>query len=409
MTARLSLAAARRIALAAQGLDRPRPQRPVTMRDVQRTIDRLALLQIDSVNVLARAHLMPLFSRLGAYDLALLERAYARAPRRLFEYWGHAASLIDVTLEPALRFRMAQARQEAWGRLRTLAAEQPGLLDQMRAAVAAGPGTAREIDARLGAAAERRRDHWGWNWSDTKTALEFLFWAGEITSATRNQHFERVFDLPENVLPPHITSAPTPSPQEAHLTLVRRAAAALGIATTAHLADYFRLRVAPTRAAIATLVASGELSVVTVAGWASPAYLWHQARRPRAVAAGALVSPFDSLVFERGRVKDLFGVDYRIEIYVPAAQRRFGYYVYLFVLGEAIVARVDLKADRAAGALRVVSAHLEPGADPSTTAAALAAELRTLAGWLGLDTLSVAPMGDLAAPLAAQVDLHPLG
>ncbi|OYO19417.1 cytoplasmic protein [Enemella dayhoffiae] len=395
MTTTLRIAQARRIAIAAQGLAAPRPD-AVTMRQVQQVINQLGQFQIDSINVVARAHQFPLYSRLGAYDPALLERAAHRAPRRLFEYWGHAASLIDVTLAPALRFRMERAADEAWGGIRRMQAEQPGLVERVYTDIAAAP---RPITARqLEHDEVRRRDHWGWNWSEVKTACEWLFWCGRITAAHRNSQFERAFALPEKVLPAAVVAAPTPSVADSHLFLVRRAATALGVASLGCLADYFRLSVAETRQAVSTLVEWGELQPVTVAGW-GPAYLWHGARRPRTVAARALLSPFDSMVFERKRLAGLFGFDYRIEIYVPEPKRRFGYYVYPFLLGEEFVARVDLKADRAAGELVVQSAWLEAGHDGTRVARELAAELAELAGWLGLGAIRAVPRGDLADEL----------
>jgi uncharacterized protein YcaQ len=399
MTTRLTLAQARRIALAAQGFGVRRPARPVTLGDVQRQLNRLAQFQIDSINVVRRAHYLPLYSRLGAYDPVVLDRAAHRAPRRAFEYWGHAASLIDVTLQPALRFRMQRAAQEAWGGMRRIQQEQPELVERVRGDIAArGPLTAREV----GRVEEenRSRDNWGWNWSAGKTALEWLFWNGEITSASRNAQFERVFDLPERVLPHTVLSTPTPSVAQSHIDLVRRAAAALGVASLPCLADYFRLDPAETRTAVDALVAAGELEPISVTGWKRPAWLWVAARRPRRVDARALVSPFDSLVFERRRLGELFGFDYRIEIYVPAVKRRYGYYVYPFLLREGLSARVDLKADRTAGVLRVLSAWLEPGWDPAYVARELCEELAELAGWLGLTAIEVRPRGDLAGPLA---------
>lgn len=396
----ISLPQARRIALAGQQFGGPRATEPsaVTMRQVQRVIDRLGQFQIDSINVVARAHLMPLFSRLGAYDPALLQRAAHRKPRRLFEYWGHAASMIDVNLQPALRFRMDRAQHEAWGGMRRINAEQPQLLDRVRVEVADhGPITARQIEHDE----VRDRSDWGWNWSSVKTAMEYLFWAGEITSAQRNAQFERAFDLPEKVLPPHIAQAPTPTEAEAVLALVRRSAEALGIATRGCLADYFRLSVAQTQAAIDTLVETGELIGLTVTGIDKPCYLWHTARRPRRMDARALVSPFDSMVFERNRVKLFFDFDYRIEIYVPEPKRRYGYYVYPFLLGEEIVARVDLKADRAAGVLRVKAAWLEPGQSRDEVAPELQAELELMASWLGLTRVESAPLLPASALPAA--------
>ncbi|MEL4357564.1 MULTISPECIES: winged helix-turn-helix domain-containing protein [unclassified Luteococcus] len=394
----ISLSQARRIALAAQGFGRPRPERTITMRDVQAQIDRLAQFQIDSINVVARAHEFPLYSRLGPYDTNLLTRACGRAPRRLFEYWGHAASLIDVNLQPALRFRMAHAQQEAWGGIVRVSQEHPGLVEFVRDEVRTrGPITARQIERDE----QRDRRNWGWNWSATKTALEWLFWCGEITSASRNQAFERRYDLPERILPSAVVTRATPSIDDSHVILVRRAARALGIASEGCLADYFRLGRARTRTAVATLESMGELEQVTVQGWPARTWLWTgdgHPRIPRTITARALISPFDSLIFERRRALALFGLDYKIEIYVPEAKRRYGYYVYPFLLGERFAARVDLKADRAAGMLRVRAAWLEPGTGlaPEFIASELLTELRTLAAWLGLARIDVEPRGDLA-------------
>lgn len=405
----LSLAQARRTALAAQGFGRPRKDGPVTMRDVQREIDRLAQFQIDSISVLARAHQMPLYSRLGPYDTSLLARATSRAPRRLFEYWGHAASLVDVTLEPALRFRMQRARGEAWGGIRRVLDEHPGLVDFVLDEVRRrGPITARQIEYDE----QRDRSHWGWNWSATKRALEWHFWSGRITSASRNPAFERRYDLPERVLPPAVLATPTPTDHQAHLELVRRAAQALGVASELCLADYFRLTRAETRAAVAELVELGELEAVRVTGWKPQAWLWKgnqtrpPARIPRRITARALVSPFDSLIFERSRALALFGLDYRIEIYVPAERRHYGYYVYCLLLDEHFAARVDLKADRAAGVLRVLASWAEPGCPhpEDRVAAELAAELRSLARWLGLNDIEVSQQGDLAPALGGAVE-----
>jgi uncharacterized protein YcaQ len=394
---RLTLAQARRVALAAQGFGRPHPPRP-TMRDLQATVDRLAQFQIDSINIVARAHYLPLFSRLGPYDPELLHRAAQRAPRRLFEYWGHEASLIDVQLQPALRWRMAAAVEEAWGRMQKMQAEQPGLVDEVRSEIVErGPLTAREIEHEE----ERRHDHWGWNWSSAKTCLEWLFWTGEITAAGRNRQFERRYDLTERVIPPSVLARPTPTRDEADVILVRRAAHALGVGTARCLADYFRIPTVRAKAAIAVLVDSGELLPVAVPGWAETgAYLWHTARLPRRIETRALLSPFDSLVFERRRLEQLFGFHYRIEIYVPQAKRVHGYYVYPFLLDSELVARVDLKADRTRGVLRVNSAWLEAGADPDATSTALVDELVTMAGWLGLSDVEVVPHGDLGPRLA---------
>jgi uncharacterized protein len=392
---RLSIRQARRIALAAQGFTDRRPVGKPDARALDRVLRRVGLLQIDSVNVVSRAHYLPLYSRLGPYPTSILDRALGTAPRRVFEYWAHVASLVPVTTQPALRFRMGRAAEQAWGSMRRLSAEQPEFVGWVLEEVTAkGPLTAREIEHDV----PRRRDDWGWNWSDVKIALEWLFFTGQVTSARRNGAFERVYDLPERVLPRAVVEAPTPSVEEAHRELVRIAARAYGVSTLQCLSDYFRLSPQETATATASLVEDGELTPVRIEGWKRPAYLHTEARIPRRVSARALVGPFDSLVFERTRVEKLFGFRYRIEIYVPAPQRVFGYYVLPFLLGDRLVGRVDLKADRAAGVLRVQAAFAEDHA-PGETAEELAAELTSMAGWLGLSGVDVVERGDLARPL----------
>jgi hypothetical protein len=393
----LSPAAARRVALAAQGFTDPRPLRP-DRRALRRVTGRVALLQVDSVNVLTRAHYLPLYSRLGTYPPALLDRASSQPPRLLFEYWGHEASLLRVDLQPLLRWRMARALDDAWGGMRRIATERPELVTWVLEEVRdRGPVSAGEIEH----GTPRPTGGWGWNWSEVKRALEFLFWSGQVTSA-RRRGFERLYDLSERVLPADVLAAPTPTPAEAHRELVRIAASAHGVASVGCLRDYFRLELDPTRTAVAELVEAGELVPVTVHGWSRPAYLHREARIPRRVAARALVGPFDSLVWDRARTEAIFGFRYRLEIYVPRERRVHGYYVLPFLLGDRLVARVDLKADRRAGVLRVQAAWEEPGA-PGETAEELADELAVMAGWLGLSGVEVTGQGDLGAALAETV------
>ena len=396
----LTTTQARRIALAAQGFTRPRPD-DVAMRHVQRVIDRLGFFQIDSVNVLQRAHYMPLFSRLGAYDTELLHRAAGRKPRRLFEYWAHEAALVDVNLWQAFQFRM-ESGARMWGGIKRIHDENPEfvqwVLDEVRAN---GPLTAREVEHDV----PRQKDNWGWNWSEVKTALEYLFYKGQVTAARRNSAFERVYDLPERVIPRAQLDAPPLDEAEAHRVLVSHAARALGVGTAQCFRDYFRMAPEPTKVAIEQLVESGELTPTTITGWRRPAYLHRDAVRPRKVSARALLSPFDPLVFERTRTELLFDFRYRIEIYVPAAKRVHGYYVLPFLLGDRLVARVDLKADRQAGTLIVHGAWAEDHA-PEATATELAAELREMAGWLGLDDVTPPTKGDLAGELTACLGRH---
>jgi len=387
----LSRAQARRIAIAAQGFLDPRHATP-DLRTLNRTVRRTGVLQIDSVNVLQRAHYMPLFSRMGPYDTDLLDRASGRAPRRLVEYWAHVAAFMPVELWPHMQHRMRHYRDggHPWmdGRNHELV---DNLLAELRER---GRRTSRDLDDGL----PRRKDHWGWNWSETKKALEYLFLAGELAIAGRNAQFERLYDLPERVLPKAVLDQPVPSDEEAHRELVRRAAMSHGVATARCLRDYYRMHTSHAGPAIASLVEDGELVPVRVEGWSRPAYLHRDARIPRRIAARALLSPFDPLVWERSRTEDLFDFHYRIEIYVPEHKRVHGYYVLPFLLGDRIVGRVDLKADRKEGVLRVHAAYAEPGAPPET-AAELAAELRALAGWLGLGDVVAANRGDLSAAL----------
>ena len=384
----LSRRQARRIALVAQGFRDPRHTTP-TMRTFSRTLARTGVLQVDSVNVLQRAHYMPLFSRMGAYDTELLRRAAEKRPRRIVEYWAHVQAFMPVELWPLMRHRMEAYRERRgkWWR-----GVDDDLLTQVWAEVAArGASTARDLDD----GTPRRKDHWGWNWSEARKALDFLYMCGDLAIAGRNSQFEVRYDVPERVLPTAVLDAPTPTVEEATLELVRRAAASHGVATAKCLRDYYRMHNDHVKPAIEALVASGELEPVTIEGWKRPAYLHREAKLPRKVDARAVLSPFDPVVWERERAEKLFGFHYRIEIYTPPAKRVHGYYVLPFLLGDEIVARVDLKADRPSGTLLVKAAYAEPGA-PDETAEELAEELRELATWLGLADVVVGDRGDLA-------------
>jgi hypothetical protein len=390
---KLSATDARRLAIAAQGLAGRPPKAGGT--ELLAMVRRLGVVQLDSVNVLARSHYLVAWARLGAYEPAAFDELSHAAPRRVFEYWGHEASLLPVELQPALRWRMARAKDEAWGRMRAIAKKR-ALVGKVLAAVAdGGPVRAGEISIPAKPKAERG---W-WAWSEAKTAIEWLFWSGQVTAASRRQ-FERLYDLPERVLPPEIVGAPTISEEEAHVLLVERAARALGVATEADLRDYYRLPLAGARAALATLVETGTLVRAHVEGWPKPAYVHREVDVPREVSARALLSPFDSLIWFRDRTHRMFGMKFRLEVYTPAPQRVHGYYVLPFLLGDQLVARVDLKADRAVSTLRVQAAHLEPHAKAKVVTGPLMAELRAMAAWLGLAQVVVEKRGDLAAKLA---------
>ncbi|MER8827012.1 winged helix-turn-helix domain-containing protein [Mesorhizobium sp. M0938] len=394
MKEKISLAAARRIALAAQGFTDPRPNGTPDRRHLTRVLARTGLLQIDSVSAVVRAHYMPLYSRLGPYPLALLDNAAVTRKRTVFEYWAHEASFLPVETYPLMRWRMQRAERgeemynglAKWGRERAAYIE-----DIYREVVERGPIAASALEGQKGSGG------W-WGWSDAKHAFEWLFWAGRITTASR-RGFERLYDLPERVLPPAVLDLPVPSPEDAHRELLRISARAHGVATAGDLRDYFRLSPADIKGRIEELVEVGDLLPVRVEGWDKPAYLHKDARFPRKIQARALLAPFDPVVFERTRTERLFDFRYRIEIYTPAEKRQYGYYVLPFLLGDRIVARVDLKADRPAGVLRIHAAYAEPAA-PAETAAALVEELKQMQGWLGLERIEVTPAGDLGPALA---------
>jgi len=388
------------VALAAQGLHRT-PRRLARARDVLACVDRLGAVQIDSVNVVSRAHYLPVHSRLGGYERRWLDEAAVtgRRPASLFEYWGHEACLMPVEMHPLLRWRMERADSDSWGGMQHIALHRPDLVETVHRAVEQqGPLSAADLEADHGRAVPDG-EHWGWRWSEVKRALEYLFWSGRLTSAGRGPGFRRLYDIPERVLPPEVLAAPTPTPADAVRALVEIAARAHGVATEPDLRDYFRLSAVESKAAVAALVESGTLVPVEVTGWTVPAYLHASARAPREVSGRALLAPFDPLVWTRPRVERVFGLRYRLEIYVPAAKRVHGYYVLPFLLRDRLVARVDLKADRAGKALMVRAAWAEPDAPPDT-APELAQTLRDLAGWLGSERIDVAGRGDLAPQLA---------
>jgi uncharacterized protein YcaQ len=399
MSRSLSPTQARRIALAAQGLAGPRPDKPVTRRAFRSLATRLGAIQLDSVNVFSRAHYMPAFARLGAYPQSLLEdEAWGKRPS-LFEFWGHAAALMPVEMQPLFRWKMERARSEARkSSLATLRREKAAYIDHVLDEVRRrGPVTGGDF------APETKREAGWWNWSDGKAALEWLFWAGLVTTKTR-RGFERVYDLTERVIPAHILAVATPSAADAQRELVRIAARAMGVATVSDLADYFRLYQADAKARALELAEAGVLETVSVPGWRGPVFLAVDAKLPRRAAGAALLSPFDNLIWGRERTERLFAMRYRIGIYTPAAQREHGYYVYPFLLGERIAARVDLKADRKAGQLLVQAAHLEPGAVEDAVVGPLARELRLAAGWQRLGEVAVMKKGGLSAALSREFD-----
>jgi uncharacterized protein YcaQ len=383
------------MALAAQGFARARPAGPTDRAAMLRQLRRLGLVQIDSVSAVVRSHYLPLFSRLGAYPREELDRmAYAGRQRRLFEYWGHEASLLPVEAQPLFRWRMERARagQGIYSGIARFARERAAFVDAVLAEVShRGALSAGELTQ-----GGRGEGGW-WGWSEGKLALEYLFWAGLLTTATR-RGFERIYDLPERTLPRAVLATPTPDPHAAQRELLRRAAQALGVATARDLRDYFRLEAADVPARLAELAEAGELLPVRVEGWAQPAWLDPAARLPRRIEARALLSPFDSLVWERERTERLFGFRYRLEIYTPAHKRIHGYYVLPLLLGDRLVARVDLRSDRKTACLRVVATHVEPGADRPAVLDALGPELDLLAGWLGLERVTWAQGGPPDTP-----------
>ncbi|TWD57085.1 hypothetical protein FB478_1011251 [Arthrobacter sp. AG367] len=400
MSATLSLHQARRIALAAQGLHKVRPTGPVTARAVGRTFARLQLVQIDSVNVLVRSHFLPFYSRLGNYDRDILQRMSASHPRRMLEYWAHEASYI----RPEHYQDLLLWQKRSWVGASRL---DPGLrndvADRILAVLARSrPMTASELTARIGHVEEKQTVDWGWNWNAVKRVLEHLFEEGLVSAASRTGQFERRYTLTAKVLPRPAEAGGEVDPTAALRRLTEAAARAHGIGSIRCFADYFRTPVKATALAVAHLVEQGRLEPVNVPGWGRDVFRHVEAVLPRRATGRALLSPFDSMVFERRRLLELFGFHYRIEIYTPEPKRRYGYYVLPFLLRDRMVARVDLKADRSGGRLLVRAAFAEPD-EPADTAVELAAELRLMSQWLGLPDVEVGPAGDLAARLAHEL------
>jgi len=386
---RISIDQARRYALAAQGFTEPRPSGRVDVRHFRRVLDRVLVIQLDSVNVFSRTHYMPFFSRLGAYDRVALDR-WLWQSGEMFEYWGHMASLLPVADHRLFRWRMERYN---WDRAEELIAQRPGYLEGILEEVRQrGPLRTGDLDD------PGERDRMAnpmWNWSDGKVALEILFVKGKLAAADR-RNFVRMYDLAERVIPLAHFEAPEAPRVEAQTILLERSARALGVGTADDVADYYRIRMPEARPLLKQLVADGRLIEIEVEGWDSPALLHPEAKLPRLVEGKALLSPFDNLIWYRDRVERLWNFLYRIEIYVPEAKRIHGYYVLPFLLDGDLVARVDLKTDRKAGALLVKGAFAEPGVDPVRVGRELREELESVATWLGLGKVDVSRNGNLA-------------
>jgi uncharacterized protein YcaQ len=393
--AQLSNAQARRISLGAQGFNNPRPTGRVDRRHLRKLVEQMGVIQIDSVNVLVRSQELPLFARLGPHPRSLIWDASAAG--ELFEYWVHVASHAPVELHPLMRWRMDG--QHAWKAVDQLEARRSGYLDEVLDRIRVdGPVLSADLDQRVG-----KKGPW-WDWDDGKLALEVLFHQGRVTGVRRQNDFARVYDLTENVIRAEILALPTPSPDEAHKELLVLAAQHHGVGTLDDLTDYYRLKMARSRPLMNELVEDGRLLRVEVEGWSKPAYLHPAAKQPRQISARALLSPFDPVVWYRARAERLFGFRYRIEIYVPEPKRQYGYYVLPFLLGDELVGRIDLKADRKTGQLLVQGSYGEPGVNERYVAAELAEELRLMADWLELDGgVVVKPRGDLSKALAASM------
>jgi uncharacterized protein YcaQ len=388
----ISPAAARRIALGAQGFGGKRPG-TVGTRQLNLGIQRLGLLQLDSVNVYERSHYQPLFARLGPYDKTLLDKLTFARRGPYVEYWAHEAAVIPVGDWPLFRFRMQYWRDWMDTNMPDWFEAHATTLDRLRAELAAnGPMPASAFERE----AERARGPW-WDWDEVKRGLERMFRVGELVSAGRTG-FERTYALPEQILPPEIIARDVPI-DEAKYQLMKRAAVAHGIGTLNDFADYFRIKQTQAKDALQRLVDEGEVRPVTVPGWGKQAYLHRDATVPRKIETAALLSPFDPVVWERDRALRMFGFHYRIEIYTPAPKRIFGYYTLPVLVDDELVGRIDLKNDRQAKVLRVQSAWREEGA-PAGIAERIVPVLREIAEWQGCETIAVVDRGDLARELA---------
>ena len=386
---RLTNLQARKYALATQGFGEARPSGRVDARHFRKVVDRVGLIQLDSVNVFSRAHFMPFFSRLGTYDRDALDKWLWRSGE-MFEYWGHEASLIPANQH--LLFRWQMERGANWHAMKRLKEQHPEyLVDVLRQVEERGPLQTKELDD-----PGKRRNQSMWNWSHGKLALEVLFIEGKVTTAHR-PNFTRMYDVPERVIPREYLDAPGLPREEAQTILLEQAALHMGVATADDLGDYYRIKMPEARPLIAAMVERGDLIEVDVDGWDKPAFLHPEARTLRSPRGTALLSPFDNLIWYRPRVERIWDFHYRIEIYVPEAKRVYGYYVLPFLLDGDLVARVDLKTDRQAGLLRVKGAFAEPGVDKVAVGRALREELETVAAWKGMDDVQVVDNGDLSA------------
>ncbi|HIG72420.1 MAG: crosslink repair DNA glycosylase YcaQ family protein [Myxococcales bacterium] len=397
MSHSISIHQARRIALAAQGFSAPRPKGRVDRRHLRKTMGRLQLLQLDSVPVVVRTQYMPFFSRLGAYRADMLDEIAYDADE-WFEAWSHEASLLPVEMEPWLRWSKQGAREgNTWRHLYSLAQKDPGYIEAVLGEVKArGPIAARDLED-----PRRRSGNWWGSRSGGAVALDWLYRIGAL-GVRRTRNFVKQFDLLERIVPAEIRARETPTLESSLDELLMRSASAHGIASADCLVDYFRLPVRPAKARLELLVEDGRLEKAGVEGWKKPAYRHPEAKLPREIKAVTLLSPFDPVVWNRKRIKALFGFDYRIEIYTPVKKRKYGYYVLPFLMGERLVGRFDLKTDREARVLRVLAAHAEFDVDFGEVATAAARELVTLASFLGVDRVQVGRRGNLAKALRTE-------